>query len=273
MSSITAGTTTTNAIVTTGDTTGALVLKTNNTNTALTLNTSGAVGVGSSPAYGSSGQALISQGSSAAPVWGTVGVSGGGTGLTSVGSNGQVLQSNGTGLQYATPTTPGMVLISTKTASSSASLEWTGLSGYSRYVLYFNNLLPASSSLWNMLVGTGATPTYLTSGYNIVGLSSYNNNGTATTEIITSSSAIVLASLTGTFVLLAGSISFENVLSSTTYANTVSGNYCWNRAGNMSQVQIGGRILNEVGAITAIKIQPSTGNITSGSAALYGLTS
>lgn len=39
MSSITAGTSTTNALVTTGDTTGALVLKTNNGTTALTLGT------------------------------------------------------------------------------------------------------------------------------------------------------------------------------------------------------------------------------------------
>jgi hypothetical protein len=46
-----------------------LVLQVNGTTTALTLNTSGAVGVGSSPSYGSSGQIFISGGSAASPTW------------------------------------------------------------------------------------------------------------------------------------------------------------------------------------------------------------
>lgn len=75
MSIIAAGTTTTTALVNTGDTTGTLQLQINGTTPALTLNTSGAMGVGSSPAYGSSGQALISNGSGAAPSWGSAGVS------------------------------------------------------------------------------------------------------------------------------------------------------------------------------------------------------
>ena len=71
MSSISAGTTTNTALVSTGDTSGNLALQTNGGTTALTLNTSGAIGVGSSPAYGSSGQVLTSGGSGAAPSWST----------------------------------------------------------------------------------------------------------------------------------------------------------------------------------------------------------
>lgn len=71
MSTISAGTTTTTALVSTGDTSGNLALQTNGGTTALTLNTSGAIGVGSSPAYGSSGQVLTSGGSGAAPSWST----------------------------------------------------------------------------------------------------------------------------------------------------------------------------------------------------------
>ena len=56
----------------TGDTSGILSLQTAGV-TGLTLNASQALGVGSSPSYGSSGQALISNGSSAAPSWGTAG--------------------------------------------------------------------------------------------------------------------------------------------------------------------------------------------------------
>ena len=49
MSTIAAGTTTTNALVSTGDTTGALVLQTNGTTTAVTIDTSQNVGVGVTP--------------------------------------------------------------------------------------------------------------------------------------------------------------------------------------------------------------------------------
>ena len=49
-------------------TSGNLVLATNST-TYVTINTSGAVGVGSSPSYGNTGQVLTSQGSGSPPVW------------------------------------------------------------------------------------------------------------------------------------------------------------------------------------------------------------
>lgn len=69
MSTIAAGTTSTTALVSTADTTGNLVLQTNGTTTALTINTAQAVGVGTSPSYGTSGQVLTSSGSAAAPTW------------------------------------------------------------------------------------------------------------------------------------------------------------------------------------------------------------
>jgi hypothetical protein len=72
MSTIAAGTTSTTALVSTADTTGNLVLQTNGTTTALTLNTAQAIGVGSSPSYGTSGQVLTSAGAGAAPTWNTV---------------------------------------------------------------------------------------------------------------------------------------------------------------------------------------------------------
>lgn len=74
MSTIAAGTTTTNALVSTGNTDGTLQFQVNGTTPSVTLNTLGAVGVGSSPSYGTSGQVLISGGSTAAPTWGVVAV-------------------------------------------------------------------------------------------------------------------------------------------------------------------------------------------------------
>jgi len=65
-------------LVSTADTSGVLQLQTAGT-TALTVNTSGAIGVGTSPSYGTSGQVLTSAGSAAAPTWSTVSASPGGS--------------------------------------------------------------------------------------------------------------------------------------------------------------------------------------------------
>lgn len=68
-SSINASNGSTSGLIQTGDASGILQLQVNNGTPAVTLNTSGAVGVGSSPNYGSSGQVLTSSGSVAAPTW------------------------------------------------------------------------------------------------------------------------------------------------------------------------------------------------------------
>jgi len=79
MSIIAAGTTTTTALSSTGNTDGTLQFQVNGTTASVTLNTLGAIGVGSSPSYGSSGQVLISGGSTVAPAWGAVTVPSGAT--------------------------------------------------------------------------------------------------------------------------------------------------------------------------------------------------
>ena len=57
--------------VITGDASGLLGLQAGG-NTGLTLNSSRAVGVGSTPSFGTSGQVLTSAGSAAAPTWSAV---------------------------------------------------------------------------------------------------------------------------------------------------------------------------------------------------------
>jgi hypothetical protein len=57
------------------DTSGALELQVNGNTTAVTLNISGALGVGSTASYGTSGQALLSSGTGSAPTWGSAGLS------------------------------------------------------------------------------------------------------------------------------------------------------------------------------------------------------
>jgi len=87
MSIIAAGTTTTTALSSTGNTDGTLQFQVNGTTPSVTLNTLGAIGVGSTPNYGTSGQALVSGGSTAAPTWASVTTS-------PAGSNTQIQYNN-----------------------------------------------------------------------------------------------------------------------------------------------------------------------------------
>jgi hypothetical protein len=70
-SSIDASTSGAGGVITTADNTGILQLKTAGV-VAVTVNASSALGVGTSPSFGTSGQVLTSSGTSAAPTWSTI---------------------------------------------------------------------------------------------------------------------------------------------------------------------------------------------------------
>ena len=83
------------------------------------------------------------------------------TQMLAAGTSGQILQTNG----VAAPTwiNNGLTLISTITATG-ASANFTGLSGYNNYLILFNAVIAASATAGIFFtLGTGATPTYLTS--------------------------------------------------------------------------------------------------------------
>jgi len=112
----------------------SLTLQTGSSNTtAVTINTSQAIGVGSSPSYGTSGQVLTSGGSGAAPTWTTVSTS------------------------AATPTALGTVYGATGTTS-----------GLTTFVGY-NAGLNTNTGTDNVAIGVNALKTN-TSGYEIVAI-------------------------------------------------------------------------------------------------------
>jgi hypothetical protein len=115
MSIIAAGTTAGTALKSTGNTDGTIQLQVNGTTPSVTLATTGAIGVGSTPGYGTSGQVLTSAGSAAAPTWAT---------------------------PASTVVTQNLTLITTATISSATSVfSYTGLSNtYKYYLLYLDNL-------------------------------------------------------------------------------------------------------------------------------------
>lgn len=99
-------------------------------------------------------------------------------------TTGYVLTSNGASANpsfqaISTGAAPGLVLISSQTASSSASLTWTsGISSTNgnNYLLTFYGLIPTASVQIIVQISTDGGSTYKTTGYvNITGLGSDTN--------------------------------------------------------------------------------------------------
>jgi len=211
------------------------------------------------------------------PTAGAVGY-GDGTNLafTSAGTTGQFLSSNGSSApSWVGAPASAMTLISTQTASNSANLSWTGLSGYDKYVLIYENIVAANSgTALYMYFGYGSTPTYYSSAY-------YSGN-----NIVTGSASFVYNNDNFSRFYLAGRNTNINnaapgVSGNCFFQGFLSGNYAtfeantfYLNSGSASQLETsGGMQAGSTAATTAVKIQISSGNITSGTASLYGISS
>jgi len=165
-----------------------------------------------------------------------------------------------------------MTLISTLTASNSASLSWTGLSGYNSYVLILKNIKTSTGvDNLSLVVGTGSTPTYITSGYYYVGVGANN-----TTTIYDSSlSASYISIDTGHVITSTDGLNSYLSLTGFTadnFALTGTATNYYNGAQANSLVR-GAGLPSNTTAKTAIKINFLTANIGSGTASLYGISS
>lgn len=146
MSIIAAGTTAGTALKSTGNTDGTIQLQVNGTTPSVTLATTGAIGVGSTPGYGTSGQVLQSAGSAAAPTW-------------------------------ATPATGAMALIATVTPTATTYVNFltTFTASYNTYLIVGENLRPALASYIAIQFASGGTA--ITSGYGALIGASVNAGG------------------------------------------------------------------------------------------------
>jgi hypothetical protein len=245
MSTIAAGTTSGTALVSTGNTDGTLQLQVNGTTPSVTLAANGAVGVGSTPGYGTAGQVLTSAGSGAAPTW-------------------------------ATPATPasGLTLLSTVTASNSATVdvETTFSSTYDAYMLVVSGATPVTDSVSlfaRMKIGGSyiTTSTYISTG----GYTSLDGNQKTTlaTEITlvgsvwgndaASSCDVVM------YIFNPSSTDFKKQIryEATSLRLDTGATQIQTRSGVGSN--------DGTGALTGIRFFASSGNISAGKFRLYGI--
>lgn len=222
-------------------------------------------------APGTAGQLLQTGGASANPSWVTA--SGTGTVTTLTAGTGVTFSSGATCTTTCTINASGgsgaITLVSTQTASNSASLAWTGLTG-TNYRLVCQNILPATNAAIAYLqFGTGGTPTWATSTYRWSGTGTVPS-GTTTANGNTSDSGIALVSFGLSNAAPATNFRAQLFnLSGTIEHMVITDGYGQTGGGGISSSQGGGDYNGATTAVTAIRVIMSAGNITSGSCSLY----
>ena len=245
----------TSGLIATGDNSGVLQLQTNNGTPALTLNATQALGVGSSPSYGTSGQVLTSGGTSASPTW-------------------------------TTPSSGAMSLISTQTANNtSPSFTWSSLgTTYTNYLLVVTGILTATTNTQLLVqIGEGSSPTWISSNYNTMNMW-IHGTGATTTQAYYSNNGFIFGDTNGPSSSgsgVSGTFYFFNIPANSASSNylSVSGTgvtqYTGTTAGSMSLWECSGNYLSDTTPKTAIRLITNGGsvNLLSGTASLYGISS
>jgi len=276
--------------------TGVLPIANGGTNSTATP-TSGGVGYGTGTALaytsaGTSGQALISAGSSA-PSFGTLGVAGGGTGLTSTPANGALDIGNGTGFTRTTLTagtgisitngagsisiastagSSALVKIATSSFSGATSLTIDSIisSTYSSYMIVINGMYPTVSASQALLrfvySGTVDTSSNYLYGYGQFGSVTYSGgNNTSASSILLGFSQISSnsdrVSLNSTLFLNTSYLSSDNTI--LLWANGM--------LNSTVPFSTAGRYFANGNTTTGINLFNSTGSGLNGSVTVYGL--
>ena len=195
MSTISAGTTISTALVSAGDTTGALQLQVNGTTPSVTLAANGAIGVGSTPGYGTSRQVLTSAGSAAAPTWAN----------------------------------PGLTLGTPVDTTTGTTVTFTGIpAGITTLIVYLTGVTNGSGGYYLTIGTSGGLET---SGYYATNVRVTNNDtisaqnatanfpiGVSTTNVNTGSATLTLANSTTNTWVLSGAFYANQVNASGTLA-------------------------------------------------------
>lgn len=167
---------------------------------------------------------------------------------------------------------PGSVLIAIATASNSASLDFTGLSSdYGGYVIELDCLSPASQSFIRLDVqvsGSWQATTYLLSSQAILSSNSSSLETSASATSINISGGNDVRGSTGA---LSGVLRFPD-LSRTSARKPMSFAVSFMDASNRLVCNVGSGVWDGGdGAVTGLRLRAGSGNLSSGTARLYGL--
>ncbi len=161
-------------------------------------------------------------------------------------------------------------LVSTLTASASATLAWTGESG-AAWLLRGSLLLPATNSTQLLLrFGTGSGPTYFTSGYDCeIGLAGSNSFGAAAGNESAGSGNLSTTQVPNT----QPGVSFDIFIDTdnATWIRFHGTSTNKNTDGHWYNMHVGGGVATSA-QITAFQLRFANGNITSGKASLYRIS-
>lgn len=299
MSSISAGTAAGTSLVQTGDTTGALVIKTGSSAaTAATFNAdqtttlaqplpiaSGGTGATtlSGITVGNATNATLATTATTATnlAGGSNGTipyqsAAGTTAMLAAGTSGQVLQSNGSSApSWITPSSGAMTLITTTTASFSATVDFTGLtSTYRNYVVIVSNATPQTNNAALVLrtstnngssYDAGASDYYST-GTNF-GNSTWNYVAVLDDRAYINASGMVNNTTQGGTSFTLTLVNPSGATRTQWYATGVE-----NGTSEVGAFTRGGYRVATTGAVNAIRFLYGSGNIASGTFKLYGIS-
>jgi len=166
-----------------------------------------------------------------------------------------------------------LCIISTQTASASASLSFTSKisSNFTTYYVKVRNLI-AATNVTNLLLtfSTDNGSNYLSTNYKYAFRTVNSSAGTSTTSSDSASSIIVCDTCSSTSTRpINVDIMFYNLNDSTYCCKCVNHAAFYNSSAS-AVVQVGGGMNTGTTAVNAIKFAMSSGNITSGTITLYG---
>lgn len=185
----------------------------------------------------------------------------------------------GTGLTGGTITTTGTIalgsgnaaLIRTQSANNTAALTFTAdiTSAYRDYVLVIDNMIAATATIPILQLNAGGLQS---SNYSSVAADIGSNNATGsdtnTSFLYITTSRNTTLGTTGPGV--SGSFVLYNP-SDATMGKLVQGRANWNGSDGVFRSVVNGGSWNSSTAVTGLRILMATGNISSGTATLYGI--
>jgi len=192
----------------------------------------------------------------------------------SLGSSGQVLTSQGASALPQWVNGNSFVLIATKTASNSASIAFTtGItSTYNNYLLVLSSVLTATNSTTLLVqISTNGGSSYLSSGYSSGVNSSAANSATLANGYSTSGLLIVPSAANGSGAQTSCNAWLNALTSGSGYPYVITN--CFGNNGSGYTMGFGGGSYNTGSTtVNAIQIIAGSGNISSGTFSLYGIT-